>query len=360
MMNKFTTITMIGTLALVGLSYGVQVASAQVEFDQNVTPDVIFGSGNSNGNFTTHRANGVEIGLRAKIPFVGTTNSNGDGTYSYTLLETDHDSNAATANRWNFDWTVNTDFDGTSGLKVDDFTYELGMDGNPGLGTTFAMFDPITVPYADHSFGDNSTANGAGVEALNDVGYSGLTASSNVVQQSWRYSFFAALLPAYDPAIPGTYAVYLLARDGGGSVVARVDIQVLIGGAPPAGPNLSCEGFAPPLNTDVSVKKANRVLPLKMTLLDGSGTPQTSSDLTASPVLQVIYTGPGVNTVDLADLDTSGKGDDGNMFVYADGVWGFNMKTKGLASGAYEITVVSGDPGEYLVAPTCAVNLTVQ
>lgn len=42
---------------------------------------------------------GVELGLRAKIPCAGTLNSNGDGTYSHTLLETDHDNNPGTPNR---------------------------------------------------------------------------------------------------------------------------------------------------------------------------------------------------------------------------------------------------------------------
>lgn len=186
---------MILPVAILGFGLGASSASAQIEFDQDVTPDVIFGSGNSNGKFTTDRQSGVEIGLRAKIPFVGTTNSNGDGTYSYTLAETDHDSNGATAKRWNFDFTVNTNFDDSTGLNIDDLTYELGMDRDPGLDTDFAVFDPITpgvvAPFFDHSVGDNSTANGAGVEAADAPTYATWIGANNVLQQSWRYSFFA-------------------------------------------------------------------------------------------------------------------------------------------------------------------------
>ena len=56
-----------------------------LEFDQAVTPEVIFGSGNVNGAFTTNRHDGVEVGLRAKQrhPPLNDFNSNGDGTYSF-------------------------------------------------------------------------------------------------------------------------------------------------------------------------------------------------------------------------------------------------------------------------------------
>lgn len=219
-----------------------QPALAVVEFDQDVTPDVIFGSGNANGAFTTDRVNGLEIGVRAKIPFVGTTNSNGDGTYSFTLAETDHDNDPMTANRWNVDFSVNTDFDGSSGLNLDQFTYQIGFDVNPGLGTNYLVFDPVTpgipplnAPFFDHSIGDNTTGNGMGTEAADPMTYLTLLGNNNVLQQSWRYAFFPIPpLDAYDPDIPGTYAVFLRVLDLSGAELGRVDIQVLIGGAPAA------------------------------------------------------------------------------------------------------------------------------
>lgn len=64
-------------------------ASAVIMYGQNVTTNVIFGSGNTNGGYTTDRANGVELGLRGKLRFnaanlpENTFNSNGDGTYSF-------------------------------------------------------------------------------------------------------------------------------------------------------------------------------------------------------------------------------------------------------------------------------------
>ena len=64
-------------------------AHAVVSFDQNVSSNVIFGSGNANGGFTVDRRNGVELGLRSKVRFnalnapENTFNSNDDGSHSF-------------------------------------------------------------------------------------------------------------------------------------------------------------------------------------------------------------------------------------------------------------------------------------
>lgn len=234
---------------LIGAIVGVAIisvactASAVVSHNQNVTPEVIFGLGNSNGNFTVDRNGGVEIGLRAKIPFVGTTNSNGDGTFSYSIAEQesapDSGSCPTVGGCWNFDFTVNTDFDSnnSTGNKINDFTYRLGLDFDSGLGANFLLFDPITpntpplnVALFDHNIGNNLTANGGGAEAANAGEYATLIDENNVLQQSWRLSFFQFFAPlTYDPTVDGTYDVFLEAIDGNGGVVARTDIQVIIG-----------------------------------------------------------------------------------------------------------------------------------
>ena len=335
-------------------------ALAATEYDQDVTPDVIFGSGNSNGAFTTDRESGIELGLRAKIPYSGTTHSNGDGTYSYSFAE------MAACNFswhpyscWNFEWAVNTDFDDSSGLLLVDLTYELGVDTDPGLGVSYYTLDPITPPaFFDHSFGNNLTANGGGAEAGNPADYLTLLTTNNVLQQSWRHQFLPV---AYDPSIPGTYAVYLLARDSGGAVVARSDIQVLIEGAEPAGPWVACDGFQPPLDEEVALRKPNRVLPLRFNLFDGDGFELTGADISANPVLQVTFDGVSYSgDADLENVDTAGRGDDGNMFIFDDTYWGLNMKTKGLSPGHYTLSVVSGDATEYQLDPTCEVGVAIQ
>ena len=118
---------------------------------------------------------------------MGLTNDNGDGTYSYTLVETALD---GMPRHWQFDWTVNTNFDDTSGLLLDDLTYELGLDADPGLGTDFLKFNPIDLAtfgggFPDHEIGTNVTVNGGGVKAVSLANYISLLANNNVLQQSW-------------------------------------------------------------------------------------------------------------------------------------------------------------------------------
>ena len=222
-MHKISKIKGVYLGVAIALSLVSTPASATILHDANVTPDIIFGSGNSNGSFTIDQNAGVELGLRAKIPFTGTIHSNGDGTFTYTLAEANP--------RWNFDWTVNTDYNGTTGNVIDSFTYEIGIDFDPGIGTDFFAFDPITFAGTtpDHSIGNNSTVNGDGTEAANSTEYLSLIASNNVLQQSWRHAFFTALSgKSYDPTMSGTYDIYLAAFDANGDQVARTQIQAII------------------------------------------------------------------------------------------------------------------------------------
>ncbi len=219
------TMTLVAMLPITG--------QAVVFFDANVTSNVIFGSGNANGDFTVDQNNGVELGLRAKIPFVGTINSNTDGTYNYSFA----DQNAAIPHigspGWNFDWTVNTNHTGSSSTpNLDDLTYLLEIDFDPGLGINFLAFDPITPsagPVPDHSIGTNATAKGAGTEATDAADYLDLLANNNIAQQSWRHAFFP-FHPTlnYDPTVDGTYDIALTAFNSSGQV-ARTSIQAIIG-----------------------------------------------------------------------------------------------------------------------------------
>ncbi len=208
-------------------------AQATILFNKDITPNIIFGSGNTNGYFTRDRNNGVELGLRAKIPYVGTLNSGGDGTYNYSFVEQNAATSDTGAPAWNFEWTVNSDWGGSSGLELNKLTYILGMDSDPSTATNFFVFDPVNVFNADHGIGDNTTANGAGDDDLPRTAaqYATLIASNNVAQNSWRYVFFATVpqFASYNPNVAGTYDVYLKAFDNG-DPVASTNIQVLIAG----------------------------------------------------------------------------------------------------------------------------------
>ncbi|MFN2426002.1 MAG: hypothetical protein ABR587_06105 [Candidatus Binatia bacterium] len=214
----------------------VSQVSIEILVEGFVTPEVVFGSGNVNGNFTLDRSNGVELGLRAKqrFPSANVFNNNFDGTYTFLAGVFNGIENP----QWNFEWTVNTDYTGLTGNKVSDFTYLLEMDFDPGVGTDFLAWDqisypteaipydvPATPPFYDHSFGTNATANGAGVEALTEPAYAALLPANNVVQNSWRYTFYDGAPFLFNAAAVGRYDIRLTAFDGM-TVAAQVTAQV--------------------------------------------------------------------------------------------------------------------------------------
>lgn len=73
--------------------------------------------------------------------------------------------------------------------------------------------------------------------------YADLIANNNVLQQSWRHSFFP-FHPTltYDPTVRGTYDITLAAIDGNGVEVAKTGIQVLVSIPEPS--TLALFGFA--------------------------------------------------------------------------------------------------------------------
>ncbi len=211
------------------LILGAIAAAATLAQAGDVHPGIIWGSGNANGNYTVNTASNVEVGIRAKLPYVGTTHYDGGNTYTYSAGET-----------WNFDWSINTDVDGTSGLNLGDFTYELSMfklgaDGtNPADAVTFDLINGVDpnhgVSWYDHSFGDNSTTEAT--DTVGDAGnYASLVANNNVAQNSWRYIWYSqtgSALEGYDVNAVGSYIVRLTVLDGMGAEVVTTDINVNI------------------------------------------------------------------------------------------------------------------------------------
>ncbi len=219
-------------------------ANATIAYDQNVTPGIIFGSGNINGGFTTDSANGVELGLRGKLRHnatgapENTFNSNGDGTYGFAAGQAFNQ--AAGTAVWSFEWSINTDTSGTTGQFLDDYTYMLGIDSDASQGTNYMMFDLINggdptkgnrICY-DHSMGTNATTAANDVRIANcDAGgaaasatYVAALAANSVAQNSWKPSWFFNI----DPAVDGTYNFFLSASNASGEV-ARTDIQIIVG-----------------------------------------------------------------------------------------------------------------------------------
>lgn len=229
------------SLAVLTLGSLAPMSALALQFDQNVSPDVIFGSGNANGGFTVDSANGVELGLRGKLRYnaagdpENTFNSNGDGTYSFSAGIAPGQLHPTP--EWSFEWSINSAVDGPL-RALSALTYELGVDMDPTLGTNFFTSDPINTFWADHALGNNSTANGAGIETplLDISAYSSNIDEFNVAQNSWQPHFWF-INPAFDPTIEGTYDFYLSAFDDAGGQLARTDIQIIVGNGGSAVPD---------------------------------------------------------------------------------------------------------------------------
>lgn len=241
-------------LAIVALAvFMTPLPAVAQQYDQMVTPDYFPGSGNDNAAFTLIQENGVELALRGKLRFDATCapqntfNSNHDGTYSFEAVDRMGCASWADGDtpEWSFEWSVNTDYAGSTGRKLGDLTFQLGMDADPTLaGTDFLAFDPINVPFADHAIGDNTTTDGFNEFTAADAAqYASLVGGYNVAQQSWNYEFFdnptdfpGTPLAGFEADVPGFYDIYLKAFDGA-TPVASVEIQVVIGGGCFAAPN---------------------------------------------------------------------------------------------------------------------------
>lgn len=231
-------------LAGATLTFGaVGPAMAALLYNQNVTPNVIFGSGVGNGSWTVDRENNIELGLRGKLRHnasgapENTYNSNGDGTYSFAsgVAPTQAYPTAV----WSFEWSINTDLTSVGGAptrKLDDLVYTLFIDMDPGASTNFLSFDPINSAnpqtvggYWDHSIGNNSTLESAGIEAANAATYAALIDNNNVAQNSWKAHWY---IPGFNPNVDGVYDFILTASSANGEL-ARTNIQVIVGAGAP-------------------------------------------------------------------------------------------------------------------------------
>jgi hypothetical protein len=215
-------------LALAPLSVLATALSAGIIYDANVTPDVIFGSGNANGGFTSVQENGVEVALRAKLRHnasglpENTFNSNGDGSYTFNpgVAPTQLFPTA----EWSFEWSINSNFDGTSGWVLSNLDYLLTLVDNTGNATSIS-FDPINVSFADHAIGNNLTGNGGGTVAATPSNYQTLIVTNNVAQNSWKPHWFLA---GFNPDAAGTYDITLSAYGKTGLVASTmISIQVI-------------------------------------------------------------------------------------------------------------------------------------
>lgn len=216
-----------------------------LSYDADVTPNVIYGTGNANGGFTVDQENGVELGLRTHLRYDANGqpqniyNSNGDGTYTFSAGVAPMQTYPVGV--WSFDWSINTNYDGSSGYTaLDDLTYTLTITSNNG--TTFygdaSGFDPVNginpkSGYAlwDNALGNNTTLADAGI-SLDDSytpgnlsSYTTAISTYNVAQNSWQPQWFS---DNFNPNLPGMYYITLTAstRSNTPQQVASTSITV--------------------------------------------------------------------------------------------------------------------------------------
>lgn len=228
-----------GIVAIAGLASVAMAGGAVTAYDQNVTPGVIFGSGNANGAFTTSTNGDVQVGLRAKqrFPAANVFNSNGAGTYTFNV----GGPVSPVRPEWNFEWSINVNAGGTGSSNLNGYSFLLGLDADPSAGTDYLEFDPINDAnpnngqvWWDHSMGNNSTTSATDVIAGSAAAYATNLSLYNVAQNSWSYAFFpAGPLASFNRNTPGQYSIFLAVFQGE-SEVARSSIIVNVVPAPGA------------------------------------------------------------------------------------------------------------------------------
>ncbi|RCS45427.1 PEP-CTERM sorting domain-containing protein [Bremerella cremea] len=233
-------------LGLFILGSMANISQADIIASDQLTSNVFFGSGNSNANFTVSQDNGVEIGMRAKVRYPVPSNDDQSAMLGYDVdkgvyyfANTDNGSGRAS---WNLDWSVNSDFAGTTGNVLSDFAYNLTFLFDPQTGSTPSPsnINPVSNYYNDNSYGNNTTTSANDVQPgplfmgfIPTPEYAVvLNNTYNVTQNSTNVGF-SGVFPGLDVTAAGVYTIIFSVTDCSG-LVASNQIQVYSGVEPPA------------------------------------------------------------------------------------------------------------------------------
>ncbi|KRR27863.1 hypothetical protein CQ14_08465 [Bradyrhizobium lablabi] len=182
---RFSSLGLIGLGAALALTSFVSSASAVVTFNQNLASGWTQGSGTSNGHFTVDSEdNGVELGLRASLRFIGPITPTGN-------LYIAPAGNSSGKALWNFEFSVNPgSLTGTHSL--------LTITGPGGS----LAFDPIII-------GDNTPIGGPLYQNSENLGFAFLGGPIN-----------------FNPNVSGVYTFDLKLFSAENRQLADVSIQV--------------------------------------------------------------------------------------------------------------------------------------
>lgn len=213
-------------LSLLALPFKAMAVTA---YNQNVT--AIYGGGNPDGGWTTDTGSGLTLALRAKgrndTAYAGTTPNGGTSTYTFATQQ-------GVRGAFNYDFSINT---GTATLSSYDFY--LVVDQDHSMGVSPVLVNPLTY-WIDNSFGNGSTANGAGLEGP----FLGTFLNDSVAQNSQNPTFGGATGYPGGPlsvVADATYSYELFAVQNGagsnGARLASVSMSVVIGNGGAAVPD---------------------------------------------------------------------------------------------------------------------------
>jgi hypothetical protein len=225
-------------------------ASAVVSYDEMIT--AIFGGGNPDTGWTADTANNIQLALRAKNRSTGDT-PNIAGVYSFATAP-------PTRGLWNYEFSINSDGSaGTDPLTTYDFY--LSADRDPSACVEYGIVEPL-FHWGDNSYGNNFTANGAGVEPADAIEYQTFPSLYNVAQNSQNITF--GDYPgtggglALDENATYNYELFAVAKGAGPDAarLASVGITVVVGAGGPDSCAPIISNISPtlvPVNTSFSL-----------------------------------------------------------------------------------------------------------
>lgn len=298
------------------------------------------GTGQCNGDFTvvtnpSFPGGALELGMRIEQRSIGQLNPPQHNGINYEVQTGADPSNAARA-WWNFHHSIA--YNGGTGSidTLDKLTFVIRRD----VGTEVPA-QPAFDMLALRSTIDDRNAPKA-------------TAGFSDIYQTSQNPVFGWFSPAYNLSDtgPGAWMLTLTAVKDGKFASVSICAHTADANCSPAPVVYSCAGFDAPMDKVISVKKVNRVLPLKMVCADADGNPLGAGSI-AAPIVQVTKTPASPATDPVSELLSAGQGTDGNQFVFDGSEWVFNLQTKNFTgSGTYTITAVPGGGDIIVDAPT--------
>jgi hypothetical protein len=208
----------------------ITAQASTLTYDGDVTPDTLFGSGNSNGHFVVGTSDDgtIQVGLRAKIAYQGVYNSDGAGTYTFTTGA--HSKWGSPGALWNYEFSVNVNAleNSSSSSTLGNYTIALKVDTDPSLADNWVTYNPFVdkelqpLVAADDNFLANYTGSAwvGDSSAASNSTYGTFQLGQNSMNMGWldRQSF--------DNSKIGTYDFQLIVSDPQNNVLATTSMRV--------------------------------------------------------------------------------------------------------------------------------------